>query len=298
MNNQRMRIEERTKAGICTPHLPSVGGRRRGLLLLALVLALLLDSCTSLRYAGVDRIRRYDVVSADVGDALDGYRIAFASDFHLVSRFGMRQLQGTVKALRAVHPDVLLLGGDYQEGCAYVEPLFDALAGAVPRDGVWAVLGNNDCERCTAEIAASLQQHGFRLLDYEAAAVREGLVVVGVPFCTHPPLVQPLVEAQDSAQFVVLLTHSPDIVEMAAMSPAHIDLALAGHTHGGQITLLGLVAPVSGSRYGQRFLRGISRTRRGVPVITSCGLGTSRIPLRMGAPTDIILVTLHSKRYV
>lgn len=263
---------------------------------LALLLFLLFfSSCTSLKYAGVDRIRRFDIVSADVDAALDGYRIAFASDFHLESRFRNRQLQGTVKALRAEQPDVLLLGGDYQEGCEYVEPLFAALGACRPKDGVWAVLGNNDHERCMEEIIIGMKRHDFHLLDYEAATVREGLVVVGVPYCTHPPLVQPLVEAQDSSLFVVLLTHSPDIVEMAGMPPNRVDLALAGHTHGGQITLFGLIAPETGSRYGRRFLSGMNRTSRGVPVITSRGLGTSRVPVRFCAPTDIILVTLHSK---
>ena len=46
-------------------------------------LLFLLTSCTSLRYAGVERIARYDMTSADVPQTLDGYRIAFATDFHL-----------------------------------------------------------------------------------------------------------------------------------------------------------------------------------------------------------------------
>lgn len=255
---------------------------------------LFLSSCTSLKYAGVDRIRHYDIASADVDEQLDGYRIAFASDFHLESRYRSRQLQGTVKALLAEQPDLLLLGGDYQEGCEYVEPLFEALGECSPKDGVWAVLGNNDCERCMEEIIVELKRQGFHLLDYEAEEVHDGLVVVGVPYCVHPPLVQPLVEEQDSDRFVVLLTHSPDIVEMAGMTPDHVDLALAGHTHGGQITLFGL-APVTASRYGRRFLSGMHRTSQGVPVITSRGLGTSRVPIRFCAPTDILLITLHSK---
>lgn len=261
----------------------------------ALLLLLICTSCTSLKYAGVDRIRRYDIVSPDVDEALDGYRIAFASDFHLESRYRSRQLQGTVKALQTVQPDLLLLGGDYQEGCEYVEPLLDALGNCRPNDGIWAVLGNNDCERCMEDIVTGMKLHGFHLLDYEAEALHDGLVVVGVPYCVHPPLVQPLLQDLDSACFVVLLTHSPDIVEMAAMTPDCVDLALAGHTHGGQITLFGF-APETASRYGRRFLSGLNVTSRGVPIITSRGLGTSRIPVRFCAPTDILLVTLHSKK--
>ena len=251
-------------------------------------------SCTSLRYAGVDRIARYDMASADVPQELDGYRIAFATDFHLASAFKERQLQGTVKALRALKPDVILLGGDYQEGCDYVEPLFSALGTLAPPDGIYAVLGNNDFERCTDEIALSMHQNGIHLLDYAADTLHTGLVVVGVPYSTHPPLVQPLVERQRTDDYVIFFTHSPDIVESAALSPQRIDLALAGHTHGGQITFFYLVAPETGSRYERRFLYGRQRTSRGVPIIISRGLGTSRMPIRFCAPTDITVVTLRA----
>ncbi len=251
-------------------------------------------SCTSLRYAGVDRIARYDMVSADVPQELDGYRIAFATDFHLASKFKEHQLQGTVKALHALHPDVILLGGDYQEGCEYVEPLFSALGSLTPPDGIYAVLGNNDFERCTDEIALSMRRNGIRLLDYTADTLHTGLILVGVPYSTHPPLVQPLVERQHSEDYVIFLTHSPDIVESASLSPQHIDLALAGHTHGGQITFFYVIAPETGSRYGRRFLYGRRRTSHGVPIIISRGLGTSRIPFRFCAPTDITVVTLRT----
>lgn len=252
------------------------------------------SSCTSLKYAGVDRIARYDMASADVPQELDGYRIAFATDFHLASAFKERHLQGTVKALRALKPDVILLGGDYQEGCEYVEPLFSALGTLTPPDGIYAVMGNNDFERCTDEITLSMRRNGIRLLDYAADTLCVGLVVVGVPYCTHPPLVQPLVERQRSEDYVIFLTHSPDIVESASLSPRNIDLALAGHTHGGQVTFFYVIAPETGSRYGRRFLYGRRRTSRGVPVIVSRGLGTSRIPIRFCAPTDITVVTLRT----
>ena len=52
--------------------------------------------------------------------------------------------------------------------------------------------------------------------------------------------------------FVILLTHTPDYAEEVSIT--NTDLVLAGHTHGGQVTLFGLYAPIIPSRYGQRFL--------------------------------------------
>lgn len=249
-------------------------------------------SCSSLRYAGVDRIARFEVSSPDVTDELDGYRIAFASDFHLPSRFRERQLQGAVKALNALQPDLVLLGGDYQEACDYVDTLFAALGQCRPTDGIWAVMGNNDFERCADIIVLAMRRNGIHLLDYDTVTIRPGLVVAGVPFCTHPPLVEPVTNALNPEDFVVLFTHSPDIAEALPLTPDRVDLTLAGHTHGGQITFFYLFAPETASRYGQKFLAGRRTNSRGVPVITSRGLGTSRIPVRFCAPTDIVFVTL------
>lgn len=257
-----------------------------------------LSSCTSIRYTGVGRIRNYEICSPDVPSSFDGYRIAFASDFHLESKFKERQLRGTVKALQMLAPDVLLLGGDYQEGCEYVAPLFDELARVTPPDGTYAVLGNNDYERCTELIRDAMRRNGIHLLEHAVDTIRrsgEYIVLWGAnPYIGRYPssgdsfaLDSKLVAEED---FVVLLTHTPDYVEDADVSG--VDLALAGHTHGGQVTLFGLYAPVTASQYGTRFRTGLKHSSQGVPIIVSNGLGTSRYPIRMFAPTDVVVVTL------
>ena len=286
--------------------------RRIALLLLS---ALLLASCTSIRYAGVNRIRDYDITSPRLPEAFDGYRIAFASDFHLKSKFKERQLRGTVKALQALAPDVLMLGGDYQEGCEYVEPLFDELAKATPPDGIYAVLGNNDYERCTQFIRETMRANGIQLMEDSTAFIHRGadsIIVWGANayagrYATAPPnrfrggrpgsamsVSSPTGGVEKASPFVILLTHTPDYIEESEASIA--DLALAGHTHGGQVTLFGLYAPVTASKYGMRYRTGLRHNRQGIPIIISNGLGTSRRPIRMFAPTDIVIATLHHTR--
>ena len=282
---------------------------RRITLLLLSVLSL--ASCTSVRYTGVSRIRDYDITSPQLPEAFDGYRIAFASDFHLKSKFKERQLRGTVKALQALAPDVLMLGGDYQEGCEYVGPLFDELAKATPPDGIYAVLGNNDYERCTQHIRETMLEYGIILLEDSTAFIHRGadsIIVWGANayagrYATAPKrdgidirmdkseLSSQTSGYKTSKDFVILLTHTPDYIEEAEANIAN--LALAGHTHGGQVTLFGLYAPVTASKYGMRYRTGLKHNRQGIPIIISNGLGTSRRPIRMFAPTDIVIVTLR-----
>lgn len=264
-----------------------------------LVLVPFLTSCASLsRYPGLGRIRRYTISSPQIPPAFDGFRIAFATDFHLESKYKQRHLFHTVRALQHEQPDLLLLGGDYQEGCSYVEPLFAALAQVNPPFGTYAVLGNNDYERCTDEIRRAMRVHRIVLLEHATDTLTkedQHLILAGVAngFDLKRYAVSPTAGLHDE-DYVILITHTPDYVEDVDIT--HTDLALAGHTHGGQVTLLGWIVPETGSKYGRRFLTGLNRNSQGIPVITSNGLGTSRKNIRTGARSDVLLVTLKSRK--
>lgn len=246
-------------------------------------------------HRGVARAVAYSVTHPDVPPSLDGLRIAFVSDIHYASKFKQKHLASLNRIVRFLKPDVLLLGGDYQEGCEYVAELFDSLAAVMPPRGMAAVLGNNDYERCTSLIREAMQRHGIALLEdscFTLSAPDGAVRIVGVkdPFHRPVPDCSP-VQSCDSADFVILLTHTPDYAQDTDNSRA--DLALAGHTHGGQVAFFGY-APVTGSRYGQRFVRGLNRTDSGLPVITTNGIGTSRRKIRLGARSEVLLIELHA----
>jgi predicted MPP superfamily phosphohydrolase len=281
--------------------MPLKGCVKRDKWVLLSLLIMALSSCTSIRYTGVKRIRDYEISSPNVPPSFNGYRIAFASDFHLESKFKERQLHGTVKALQATAPDVLLLGGDYQEGCEYVLPLLAELGRVVTPDGTFAVLGNNDYERCTELIRRAMREQGMTLLEDTIATLYRGddsITLWGAnayagryPTAPKKSSISTRDTSIDENSFTILLTHTPDYVEDTDVSG--VDLALAGHTHGGQVTLFGLYAPITASKYGSRFRTGLRRNSQGVPIIISGGLGTSRRNIRFCAPTDIIIVTLR-----
>ncbi len=89
--------------------------------------------------------------------------------------------------------------------------------------------------------------------------------------------------------YVILLTHNPDLAERVDL--AGIDLVLAGHTHGGQITVFGLWAPFTSSRYGQKYRGGVTETDDTTVIVTR-GVGTVRLPMRFFARPEITIVKL------
>ena len=98
-------------------------------------------------------------------------------------------------------------------------------------------------------------------------------------------LARTLAKVTDDAP-VILLAHEPDI---ALRVPSRVALQLSGHTHGGQVRLLGW-SPAVPPKHGVRLAYGHLRLK--CDVIISGGLGCSIMPFRVGVPPEIVLVTL------
>jgi len=86
---------------------------------------------------------------------------------------------------------------------------------------------------------------------------------------------------------VILLVHEPDIFPQV---PDRVAITLAGHTHGGQVRILGY-APLAPSPLSRRYLYG-QFLEQGRRLIVSGGLGCSWWPVRFGAPPEIVLVEI------
>ncbi len=245
-------------------------------------------------YPGIDRIRRFEFTHRDVPEAFEGFRIAFVSDLHYKSLFKEKGLASLVRLLKEQQPDALLLGGDYQEGCQYVSGVFAALAEVKAPYGTYGVMGNNDYERCHDEIIATMERHGMHVLEHKVDTLKrdkDRILIAGVrnPFDLKANGQSPTL-ALSPDDFVILLVHTPDYVE--DVSIANTDLALAGHTHGGQVVLFGK-APIIPSHYGSKFLTGLKYNSAKIPMIVTNGLGTSNMDIRIGAPAEIVMITLR-----
>ena len=160
--------------------------------------------------------------------------------------------------------------------------------------GTYGVMGNNDYERCHDDIVNTMKHYGMRPLEHEVDTLRKDgqqIIIAGVrnPFDLGRNGVSPTL-ALSPKDFVILLVHTPDYIE--DVSVANTDLALAGHTHGGQVRVFG-VAPALNSHYGNRFITGLAYNSAKIPLIITNGIGTSKLPIRVGAPAEIIVITLH-----
>ena len=261
-------------------------------IMLSAAVMLLISSCATLSSSGVGRIKEYCIESYRLPVKFDGCRVAFVSDIHYPSLFTARRLKKLVNSLEEIRPDLLLLGGDYVTHDDSIVSLFAALECVQPRYGTYAVLGNHE-RRNAPLIAQAMERHGVALLADSVARLgtdEELLFIAGVrnSFTCDSAMLQLVNDLEDKG-FVILLAHTPDYAER---SSANADVVLSGHTHGGQVSLFGLYAPVKNTQYGNRFLSGLNITTAGTTVITTNGVGTSRKRVRFCAPSEVVLLTL------
>jgi len=89
----------------------------------------------------------------------------------------------------------------------------------------------------------------------------------------------------------LLLAHTPDIaLDVEAWGGVPPSAILAGHTHGGQVSLPWLGPVYTATHLGRSFDRGLFRVA-GSPLFITAGVGTSIVPIRLGVPPDVALLT-------
>ncbi len=92
--------------------------------------------------------------------------------------------------------------------------------------------------------------------------------------------------------FSILLSHTPEIYRQAAH--AGFDAILSGHTHGGQICLPGSIPITLDATLPRAFGSGAWKYNE-MSGYTSCGAGSSVLPVRLNCPPEITLHTLAAR---
>lgn len=263
--------------------------------------------------AGIEPFRpvltRADLPVANLPPALDGFRIAHLSDFHVRgSVFPAARLRPAVDMANRERPDLIALTGDYVNDFAgdpatRTIDMNDAareLGRLRARFGVFAIFGNHDFMAPPGDNPDRVPwlRAGITPLLDEAMTIPIGagarLVLVGLRSSLVRPVVPELFfpqVPQGDDVFRLLLWHEPDRAEESARAGANAQLS--GHTHGGQVVLPGvgpLVLPPQGKRYASgRFNVG------GMPLFVTRGIGMLPPRVRFCCPPEIALLTLRRR---
>ena len=258
--------------------------RAGGAALLAIVCALL---CYARFVEPAELVVRRTVIPAPVN--LD---IALVADVHVGIYTQPAKLRQLVTRLNALHVDLVVFAGDLT-----YDPPKDLAAALAPlrhlHQPMYAVLGNHDVElpgpplagRIRAALAGSpvhFIEHrvvdfpGFRLAGlYDWWSGRDDTA-----FLAALPRDKPL----------LVLMHQPH--SLRALNGIPFALAMAGHTHGGQVYIPWLTDKVFMLTRDERYVDGFYATPIGKLFVTP-GVGVTGVPLRFDCPPTIDVLELR-----
>lgn len=229
--------------------------------------ALLAVACAAVylygTYIGSEKleVNKIDFAHKDVPRVFDGYRIVQFSDAHVGSFVGSRQeiLRRAVNQINALQPDLIVFTGDlHNKRAEEIAPHRQLLSSLKAKDGVVAVLGNHDypvylgCSEAEKEVALTktkqaIRQLGWQLLLNEHIVIRHGndsIVIAGMEDDDerHLPYagdVDKTLDGVGEGAFIVMLEHTPTSWQSKIVPQGQSQLTLSGHTHGGQMSILG-----------------------------------------------------------
>lgn len=229
-----------------------------------------------------------------LSDAAEGLRLVQLSDIHLGPYVSLDHVATAVQTAVALQPDLFVLTGDFVSGsAAHLKPAIDLLRLLRAPLGTYAVLGNHDHWANPGAIRRYLSEAHIRVLSNQSVRLMGkggGLWLAGVDdvWERQDDLRATLADVPARA-CVLALVHEPDFVDESAR--AGIALQLSGHSHGGQVRLPLIGAPVL-PYLGRRYPIGLQRAGN-TWVYTSRGIGVIYPPIRLNCPPEITLLTLH-----
>lgn len=219
------------------------------------------------------------------------FRLIFVSDVHAGGFRRSSWYERIGREVQALHPDVLVLGGDYVADRASSIAELSCFSQIQAVLGRYFILGNHDFLEDPEPIRHALTMMGYEDLRNRSVFLeREGkkLELQGLDdhWYGNPG------EVRRTSLSIphVTISHSPDV--LLDLAEGATDLVLCGHTHAGQIRFpfIGSVLPIP-TRLGRKLYAG-RQMMNGIRCIVSHGLAESQIRMRIGTRPEIVVVEL------
>ncbi|MDN3953630.1 metallophosphoesterase [Sporolactobacillus laevolacticus] len=230
----------------------------------------------------MNRLIPLELKISGLPNPFDGKTIFFISDIHrrLISEQWLDSFEQKA--------DYIVIGGDLTERGVSFSRVRENVKRLTERGPVFFVWGNHDWDAGPDQVARILEEFQVTILNNSTHVLEENnsfLNLSGVNDSTrhYDDLAKTLASRRPFAP-TILLSHNPDIQKKLNRS-MDIDYVISGHTHSGQINVFG---------YTLKEKAGVKRHGFGTLIISS-GYGTTKLPLRLGAKPDALMLRLTKK---
>jgi predicted MPP superfamily phosphohydrolase len=270
-------------------------------------------------------LRTVEIKVEGLPSAFKGFRIAQLTDLHYGPATSAKHLEAAVKLTNSLGPDLIVLTGDYIQNSRLgirhrlatdVNPKLFGLMNQrravrqlandlgtilepleAPK-GIVGVFGNHDYIEGIGSIRKRLPQRiNWLVNSAQQMRSQEGSLLIagvddtrrGTPNLEHT-VQSAIAELRGCPEpfFKILLSHNPDVVlERSRHLLTEFDLILCGHTHGGQIRLPMLGAPIT--RTKQRHHTSLLSDFHDSKIYVNHGVGYGGITVRLFCPPEITI---------
>lgn len=229
--------------------------------------------------------------------AFNGYRLVQLSDIHMDSWMNLERLENIVQKINDLTPDCIVITGDFISGISswYSDDLITALSKLSPKDSSAAVLGNHDHWGGPVIIRNVLDTCGISDVSNSFLTIRRGdavLYLAGVDdYWERQDRLDLVLEMLPDDGCAILLAHEPDYADISAPT-GRFDLQLSGHSHGGQVIIPFIGAPILPA-YARIYPNGLYQVGEMLQY-TNRGVGMLWPHVRFNCRPEITVFTLKS----
>ena len=240
-------------------------------------------------------LEKQDVHIPKLPAAFNGFKMALLTDTHCGPFTSPSFIQKAVGLANKENPDVILLLGDFcHHHKKYIGPGIEPFANLKAPSGIYAVLGNHDHWESESLTRKELKRVGVKtLLNKSITLSKAGdkLSIGGVDDLWEGRQdLRTTFRGVKKDTTKILMSHNPDYAERLLFD-GPISLMVCGHTHGGQVLLPLIGAPILPVRTGQKYCAGLAKGPDCL-VYTSRGVGTVTPPVRFRCRPEVSLLTL------
>lgn len=230
--------------------------------------------------------------------ALDGFTLVQLSDLHVGAIIRRPFVEELVLLANAQKPDLVAITGDLVDGSvAVLGPHVAALSALRSRYGTFFVTGNHDYYSGADAWCQAVEGLGISVLRNRHVTIGDeggSFELAGVDDWGNPRALRREYDLDAALAGIaperptVLLAHQPSNFDEVARRG--VGLQLSGHTHGGQLFPSTVVARVV---WGER-VAGLSKVGES-SLFVSRGCGFVGPPMRLGAPPEVVRITLLAR---
>ncbi len=229
----------------------------------------------------------------------EGLKILHISDPHLRHYVTLDDLEQVCTDAAAFSPDLTLVTGDVADDLRQLSDALRMINDLKAPLGTFACLGNHEYYRGIEEVHRIYDKSPVPLMVDEAVIVnvKNSRLMIGATddpvrfgskhYDFYRSCIDYILARRSMGDFSILMAHRPDALDYA--SETKFNLILSGHTHGGQIGLMG--RSVFEGVWPDRYLWG-EYSRGKTKLYTSSGVG-HWFPFRLGCPREAPVLELH-----